>query len=123
MKKKDAAEVRQIRERLMKLLSEKEQSVCPACDSLRIIGYGHSSKQRYMCKTCGKTFSADKDTIFCSSHQSKETWEHFIECELYKMTLKETADVLNLSVTTCHSMRHKLYVQCAKLKEMLEHQQ
>lgn len=123
MKKKDAAEVRQIREHLMKLLSEERQPVCPTCNSKRIICYGHSSKQRYMCKTCGKTFSADKDTIFCASHQSKETWEYFIECELYKMTLKETAEVLNLSVTTCYSMRHKLYAQCAKVKEMLEYQQ
>lgn len=118
MKAHDPKEVKIITERLMKLL-ENECSECPYCKSIKIIKYGHANKQRYQCKSCNKTFVSSYNSLFYASHHDRNVWHKLIECELYKMTLKETAEVLHLSVTTCFSMRHKLYDQCAEIKKLL----
>lgn len=118
MKAHDPKEVKIITDRLMNLL-EYECSECPYCHGNKLIKYGHTDKQRYQCKSCNKTFISIHHSLFYASRQKRDVWHKFIECELFKMTLKETAQVLHLSITTCFSMRHKLYDQCAEIKKLL----
>lgn len=118
MKAHDPKEVKIIADGLMELL-DNDCTACPDCHSIKIIKYGHTNKQRYQCTTCNKTFVSSHSSLFYASRQDRSVWRKLIECELYKMTLKETAEVLHLSVTTCFSMRHKLYDQCAEIKKLL----
>ena len=48
---------------------------CPYCGSHTVIRYGHKCrKQRFYCKSCGKTFVPTTHTIMSNSHFPAEVW-------------------------------------------------
>lgn len=60
---------------------------CPYCDSSAVIRYGHKcNKQRFLCKSCGRTFVTTTHIIMENSHFPKETW-----CEVIKDTVRGDA--------------------------------
>ncbi len=63
----------------MRLLNK--ELLCPNCKSIEIIKYGKnkSGSIRYKCKSCGKTFSNLKDTLFFLSKINLKVWFAFLE--------------------------------------------
>ncbi len=48
---------------------------CPYYGSYTVIRYGHKCrKQRFYCKSCGKTFVPTTHTIMSNSHFPAEVW-------------------------------------------------
>lgn len=92
--------------------------VCPNCGSRHFIKYGHhNGVQRYRCKDCNSTFGNTQGTLLYRSRFSYDTWIKFIQCELLHLTLKQTSDLLSISMTSCFFLRHKLYDAISKLEE------
>ena len=97
--------------------------VCPFCGSEHIKKNGKSSsKQRYYCNECHKSFSETTNTFIFHSKVTEQQWISFIDYEIARLPLREEAHFLDLSVTTCYFMRHKLYqaVDKLQLNEKLE---
>lgn len=83
---------------------------CPFCGKSHFVKNGHhQGAQRYLCKECHKTFGSTNETFLYHTQQSYKTWISFIKCELLQMTLKEEAEEVGVSQTTCFAMRHKLH--------------
>lgn len=101
-----------------------EMDICPHCGSIHIKKNGSSDKvgQRYYCNDCHKSFSAVTRSFTFHSKVSDSQWKKFIDYEISKLPLKEEAYYLDLSITTCYFMRHKLYraVESLHLNEKLE---
>ena len=97
--------------------------VCPHCGSEHIKKNGKcTSRQRYYCNECHKSFSETTNTFIFHSKVTEQQWISFIDYEIAKLPLREEAHFLDLSVTTCYFMRHKLYqaVEKLHLNEKLE---
>lgn len=91
---------------------------CPHCGSKHVIKYGHhNGVQRYQCKDCKATFGSTNDSLLYRSRFSYDIWINFIQCELLHLSLRKTADLLSISVTSCFYLRHKLYDAISKLEE------
>lgn len=130
MNREELQEVKEDVDELLKkqLTAEREslirKDVCPYCSSEHIKKNGTSKQtgQRYYCHDCKKSFSSAYGTFTFHCKVSDEKWRRFIDLEIAKLPLKEEAYFLDLSITTCYFMRHKLYraVQILHLNEKLE---
>ena len=85
-------------------------SSCPFCDGKNIIRNGKTrlKRQRYICKNCGKSFSEMTGSPFMYSKKSLGTWVKYIFCMTEKLTLRETAGILKVNLTTSFLWRHKI---------------
>lgn len=83
---------------------------CPHCGSISIKKNGtKDGKQRFLCNDCKKSFSVTTNTFFFHNRIPEEIWKRFIDYELNGVVLREEAYLLDLSITTCFRMRHKLH--------------
>jgi transposase-like protein len=86
------------------------ERACPHCRHTYTILYGkYNGRQRYMCKSCGRTFSGFTNTPLAMTH-FPEKWETFMECTLRGMSLRAAAMELKVSYVTLFYWRHKLLV-------------
>ena len=126
-------EPKQLKEDVQKLLNKQlilereslnKTEVCPYCGSFHIKKNGTSNTvgQRYYCKQCHKSFSKATKSFTFRSKVSDEKRKSFIDYEIARLPLREEAYFLDLSITTCCFMRHKLYraVESLHLNEKLE---
>ena len=101
-----------------------EVEVCPHCGSGNIKKNGSSETlgQRYYCNDCHRSFSKATRSFSYHSKVNDEQWKKFIDYEIAKMPLREESYFLDLSITTCYFMRHKLYraVESLNLNDKLE---
>lgn len=82
---------------------------CPHCRSSSVIRYGRRcGKQRFQCKSCGRTFVETTNTIMYMSHQPLPVWEEVIEDTIKGLSLDETAERLGLTHQCAFDMRHKI---------------
>lgn len=84
---------------------------CPNCRSTEIIKYGKnkSGSIRYKCKSCGKTFSSLKDTLFFSSKINLKAWLTFLECILSGSSMLEACIVAKISTVTGVKWMNKIF--------------
>ena len=130
MSKPELQELKDDVEELLRvqLIQERERfskiETCPNCGSIHIKKNGTTAKigQRYYCNDCHKSFSTATSSFTFHSRVSDEQWKKFIDYEIAKLPLREEAYFLDLSVTTCYFMRHKLYraVESLHLNDKLE---
>ena len=88
-----------------------EVSCCPECGSIHFVKNGHNLKgrQKYLCKDCKKAFVSTTGSLFHRSRISYNDWTSFIAAELNGLTLEEESVQISRCISTCFSMRHKLY--------------
>ena len=88
---------------------------CPRCGSVAIVKKGKSGNggQRYLCRDCGRTFSASTDRILGTSKLPRETWMAYAECFVLMLPLRECADRCGVCLKTAYTMRHRL-IECLK---------
>jgi transposase-like protein len=90
---------------------------CPHCGAASV-RYGFKrGKQRYMCKSCRKTFVETTNTIRSNSHQSIGSWETVAMDTTGFVPLEKTAEKIGASVRTVHRMRHKILVGLRRQEE------
>lgn len=81
---------------------------CRHCNSSDVVLFGKGrGKQRYMCKACGRTFTALTNTPLSGTHHP-EKWGDFLECMLKSMTLKAASREVKVSYVTLFYWRHKI---------------
>lgn len=94
---------------------------CPYCDSHAVIRYGHKcGKQRFFCKSCGKTFVPTTHTIMSNSHFPAEIWREVIEDTVHGNAIDYTAQRTGCSHQAVFDMRHKVLMSLQQLPEINE---
>ena len=92
---------------------------CPYCDSHAVIRYGHKcGKQRFFCKSCGKTFVPTTHTIMSNSHFPAEVWRKVIEDTIHGNAIDYTAQRIGCSHQAVFDMRHKVLMSLQQLPEI-----
>ncbi|MEQ8197874.1 MAG: IS1 family transposase [Clostridiaceae bacterium] len=83
---------------------------CPNCSSQNINRNGKTRqrKQRYICKSCGKSFSEMTGSPFMYSKKSIEMWIKYLFCMKESLTLREITRYLGICLTTSFHWRHKI---------------
>jgi transposase-like protein len=88
-------------------------TACPHCTGERIVKNGNArGLQRYMCRSCGRTFCALTGTPLAGLHM-RGKWLGQAEALEAGLTLHEVADKLNIAVSTAFLWRHR-FLQVAK---------
>ena len=91
---------------------------CPYCGSQAIIRYGHKrGKQRFFCKSCGRTFIPTTHTIMSNSHFPQEAWQEAIRDTVRGNAIDYTAEKLGCSHQAAFGMRHKILMALQQLPE------
>lgn len=82
---------------------------CPYCSGNNVIRYGlKHNKQRFLCKSCAKTFVTTTNTIMSMSHQNTAVWDAMIEDTLNGNALSYSEKRLGISHQVAFNMRHKI---------------
>jgi transposase-like protein len=83
--------------------------VCPHCEHDEVSRNGkYHGKQRYICKSCRKTFT---DFTLSPKHNSKKDvkqWIQYAKCMINGYSIRKCADEVNISVPTSFYWRHKI---------------
>lgn len=83
---------------------------CPHCKSEDVIKYGsYNGIQRYKCKNnkCERTFTKQTASPFRYSKKFKENCHKYKELYEKGLTIRECAEVLNISIVTSFFWRHR----------------
>lgn len=85
-------------------------TACVHCGSVHFIKNGKDRKRnpRYLCKDCGKSFTALTNTALNGTHKSASVWKEYVKNLLDGFTLEECAKRCNISVRTAFLWRHKI---------------
>ena len=114
---------------LIELSSIKKDSklICPHCHNKYIVKNGKNKNvQRYLCKTCKKSFVQSTHTPIFSSKKDISLWVKFIECLVNQYSIAKTARILKISVSTAFSWHHKILdairenYKCLNLHDKIE---
>lgn len=91
---------------------------CPYCASHTVIRYGRKCrKQRFFCKSCGKTFVPTTHTIMSNSHFPVEAWREVISDTVHGNAIDYTAKKIGCSHQAVFDMRHKVLLALQQLPE------
>lgn len=83
--------------------------VCPHCKGNDVSRNGkYNCKQRYICKSCNKTFT---DFTFSPCYHSKKDfskWLEYIKCMVAGYSIRKCAEIVEITVPTSFAWRHKI---------------
>jgi len=100
--------IAQIEEILESNEEEKPVPPCPHCGGGAKRNGSISGVQRFLCKTCGKTYGETTNTSLFHSHSGEAVWKQVIRDTLDGVPIAGTASALALSSDTVFRMRHKI---------------
>lgn len=83
---------------------------CPICGDSRIVRNGHrkDGTQKFICRSCGKTFGITTNSISSGSKKTLNVWSKYISCMLEGLTIEASAAKCNISKNTSFAWRHKI---------------
>ncbi len=83
---------------------------CPWCGSSSFIrkGHGRDGSRRWLCRECGRTFSARSRGLLAASRLDAATWGAFVESTLSGRSLRECARTCRVCLRTSWFMRMRL---------------
>jgi transposase-like protein len=90
---------------------------CTHCSSRKVIIFGrYRERQRYLCRSCKKTFTdISKTALHCI--RSKEKFFHAARLMLKGYSLTKTADRVKVSIPTAFNWRHKILDSLRNLED------
>lgn len=96
--------------------------VCPACSSNHVVKNGHDKNkvQCYLCKSCGRKFSASSNSLVYHSKLTYNKLLTFFECFNNKATIRKTANLMEVNKNTVFLLRHKVLESLAEIRENLK---
>lgn len=87
----------------------KSGHVCVHCGSLSIVKNGHfQGKQRYKCKDCNKQFNDLTLSSLACTKLPLDKWMNYAKCMLFGMSIRKSAELIDVCVKTSFYMRHKI---------------
>ncbi len=83
---------------------------CPACasESHTKRGFDEKGRQRYLCHTCGRSFTAHSSSLLSGTKIPLETWMTFAECHIELCSLREISQKCKVSLKTAFRMRGRV---------------
>ena len=89
---------------------ERPETSCPRCGSWHVVKKGHEpdGSQRYLCRSCTRTFTSRTNKVFATTKLDRATWMKFAECHVDVLTLRESAERCGVSLKTAFFMRHRI---------------
>lgn len=107
-----------VKELLQQIINNDHQNItdeyvanisCPYCNSKVKVKNGKlKNRQRYLCKSCRKSYNVFTKTPISYSKKDIQHWEKYIQLLLSCESLRKTAKILNISLSTAFYWRHKL---------------
>jgi transposase-like protein len=100
-------------------------NICPHCHSRNIIGRGkYKNRKRYQCKECGKYFNNLTNSPFSGIHDLEKA-KKYLMCLLKGYSIRKSARIVKISVSTAFNWRHKILnkineLPSPKMKELIE---
>lgn len=91
---------------------------CPHCKSEDVIKYGsYNGIQRYKCKNnkCERTFTKQTESPFRYSKKFKENCHKYKELYEKGLTIRQCAEILNISIVTSFFWRHRFLYNLKKV--------
>ncbi len=92
-------------------LSEAERfadgRVCPYCGGKHIVRNGHrkgDNVQRYVCRSCGKSFVANSNSITSGTCKGYGVWRRYVECMMDGYSVRKCAKVCGIHRNTANSI-------------------
>jgi len=101
---------------------------CPHCGSHSVVSKGnYKGRKRYQCRNCNKSYNDLTKTPFSGIHHLDKI-KKYLNCLISGDSIRKAADIVEISVTTSFSWRHKLLNGLSRLpspkmknvKEVLE---
>ncbi|AAK79564.1 transposase-like protein [Clostridium acetobutylicum] len=68
----------------------------------------HDEKQRYVCKTCKKTFTDFTYSPISSSKKPLDKWLQYAKCMIVGYSIRKCAKTVNINIATSFFWRHKI---------------
>ena len=83
---------------------------CPRCGSWKVAKRGKDARggQRYLCRSCSRSFSGSTLKVFAATKLDRATWMRYAECQVGLDTLREVQDKCGVSLKTAWFMRHRV---------------
>ena len=92
---------------------------CPRCGAGSVIKYGNKcKKQRFLCKTCGRTFVSTTNTVMANSHFPAAIWKEVTKDTLNGQAIDYSAKRLGIYHQAVFNMRHKILLTLQELPEV-----
>jgi len=83
--------------------------VCPFCNSEMVSRNGkYNDKQRYICKTCRKTFTDFTNSAIYKSKKTLDKWLKYAKCMLNGYSIRKSAEIVEINIATSFFWRHKI---------------
>lgn len=83
---------------------------CPHCGSVHVVKNGKrkDGTQRYLCRDCEKSFVITANSIAEHSRKPLGTWKQYVNCMLLGLSLRDSAAVCGIHLSTAFLWRHKI---------------
>lgn len=111
----------------LSLTKSSSELICPHCHNKYIVKNGKNKNvQRYLCKTCRRSFVHTTNTPIFSTKKDIAVWLKFLDCLINQYSIAKTSNLLKISVSTAFLWRHKILdairenYNCSNLKEKIE---
>lgn len=92
--------------------------VCPKCGSEHVGKNGSAhGKSRFLCKDCRAFFGPTSGKLTAGTYSSPQSWDAFLEGMLCDDSLPMLSEKCNISLSTAHSWRMKLFSQVSNSVE------
>lgn len=83
--------------------------ICVHCGSVSVVKNGTSNgKQRYKCKDCNKQFNHLTLSSLAGTKLPLTKWLDYAKCMLFGMSIRKSAEIIDVCVKTSFYMRHKI---------------
>lgn len=83
--------------------------ICPHCQSTSIVKNGKlNGKQRYLCKSCKKSFNDLTKSALSSTKLPLEKWIEYVKGMILGLSIRKNAENIDVCVKTSFYMRHKV---------------
>lgn len=83
--------------------------VCPHCGHNEVSRYGKfNNSQRYICKSCGRTFIDFTRSPKYNSKKDVKKWLQYAKCIINGYSIRKCADIVGISIPTSFFWRHKI---------------
>lgn len=87
-----------------------EAPCCPRCGCPHVVRRGRDADgaQRWLCRSCGRTFRGTTGSVLASSRLDGAVWAEYAAMMVSGATLRDCASACGVSLRTSFSMRHRL---------------
>lgn len=89
--------------------------ICPHCSAETVSRNGkYKGKQRYICKSCNKTFTDFTNSATYKSKKTLDKWLKYAKCMIAGYSIRKSAKIVEINIATSFFWRHKI-LDCIKV--------